>query len=464
MATEQLRVGPRTLVSRLRSVVVRSESAAVVVRNGTSNGDAIIIVASPGFVQIQVGIGPYDGFVRIQCGRNGSRKEGRRKLDIGALVEVVRKGFRGFVQIVRRGSVRGSFRMHADHELGAGQSRKRRTVLIVVQVRKGRRNRAIRRRIGPKRVVVMHDVAVRRIDIENERPSSAERRHVAIRLEGGIAAGAVRIDRIRAARRSGRNRFDGLAVRRIGSCGSFDSRRPVYKGSGEVGSGTRFGTEKPGRVASRSVGRGEIPADDRRLGRRSYRSSLKIRSHALLAVRSGGHEVRSGGHEGRSVVRGFGGIGNESRGSGKYAQSAARKSRGGNAELVRIELQLLEVGFSCGVIGIRRSRSDVSSREGDGNPVYVNESSGKGIVRIVDDVVPRRLVGNRRFRRNRRLQRPDVRLDGGVFCVLRVTRKRQEPYGSENRQDRDDDDEFDQGEAGDFANSGKAGLLHGGLA
>lgn len=64
----------------------------------------------------------------------------------------------------------------------------------------------------------------------------------------------------------------------------------------------------------------------------------------------------------------------------------------------------------------------------------------------MDDVVSRRVAGHGAFRRDRGLQRSDIRLCRRFLRVLRIPRERQEPYRRQNGEYRDYDDEFHESE------------------
>lgn len=114
----------------------------------------------------------------------------------------------------------------------------------------------------------------------------------------------------------------------------------------------------------------------------------------------------------------------------------------GNSELIGIQFQFYEIGSSSRVIRIGRRGSKISSRKGDSFPVDIREGSREGVIGVVNNVIPGRLVRNGGFGGDCRLNRSNVGFGGGISGVLGITRKREESNGRENCQHGDDHDEF----------------------
>lgn len=322
------------------------------------------------------------------------------------------------------------------------------------------------------------------VAVSRERPAAPVGRHVAVGSERSGAADAVGIDGIRAVGRGRNGVFNGKASRvgdfggRAG-CGRSAVRSragPIERAVASVGidrRGVAGRTEARSRIrGSRRTARGSAASVDRgKVGHVGRTRSVRERSGSARrrgvfnearhgtgrrGIVSGNYRRARHGRDARDLKKrhrpGFSVLhpravdGSDGKVFG-FVCGERRAERGfGYLELLGIEFQFGVIRVSGGVVGV--GRVPVASGKRRRVSVEIDDRSRKGRGCVVDDVVPGGTVGYRGFARNGRLYGTDVRLEGGVLGILRISRERQKPDRRENGQHRYDDDEFRECEGG----------------
>lgn len=167
----------------------------------------------------------------------------------------------------------------------------------------------------------------------------------------------------------------------------------VHKGSGKIRRRSGCGPEKSWDVSRRNVGGGKIANDRRYFRRRRSGCRLHKGDRSGFSVRSRKGNVGTGRHHGIRFV-----CGESVFKAGRNPSESFRNAAKRNAELIRIQFEFREIGLARRIIRSRRVPS--SAGKGDARSINERHSSGKGIVRIMDDVVSGRISRNRRFRSN----------------------------------------------------------------
>lgn len=275
--------------------------------------------------------------------------------------------------------------------------------------------------------------------VAHERPSATVGRHVAKGVESRVSARSVGVDGIRSVRARRVRVLDGLAARRyarsgdarvaVRTRGRLRNRRTadhaVHEGAGLGGS---FRIPDESRDRSAGLRRWKIPGNRRNPGRRSDSGDLEIRRGSGFVTGSDG-----GIHRADDEVFPI-----ERRGARRLGTEES-------------DFEFFGVQFEFGVVGIsgriiRSGDVPVPARQGRLVSVDERERPGERRSGIVNYVVPGGVSGNDGFGGDRRIYRPNVRLGGGIFGVLRITGQCQEPDGRQNRQNRDNYDQFYESE------------------